>query len=278
MDILLTHGYFLQEDPHELKVMKPYPPLGMLYVSSHLKARGFEVSVYDTTFSTKEEFRSYLQRTRPSVVGMYTNLMTKLNIIPMIGWCKEVGAHVILGGPEPPHYADQFLDKGADAVVVGEGELTLEDLIPTITNSGPHRLHGIGGVVFRDEDGRTVRNPPRAQIKNLDGQPFPDREAIDLNRYIQTWKTHHGLGSVSLITARGCPYTCKWCSHTVFGNSHRRRSPENVVAEMEHIEGSASRSNASRGPTGSTQTLSPPLPRWAATGSGSVPSPAASAS
>lgn len=235
MDILLTHGYFLQEDPHELKVMKPYPPLGVLYISSHLKAKGFDVGVFDTTFSTKEEWHRYILQTRPPVVGIYTNLMTKLNVIPMIRWCKEIGAQVVVGGPEPPHYAEQFLDSGADVVVTGEGEHTLEELIPSLRRVGVHRLHEVAGITFRDEMGHTVKNPSRLQIKNLDDQPLPDREAIDLERYVDTWRTHHGLGSVSLITARGCPYTCKWCSHTVFGNTHRRRSPENVVCEVEML-------------------------------------------
>src|SRR5262245_58697593 len=60
MDILLTHGYFLYEDPHELAVMKPYPPLGILYISSHLKARGFDAAVFDSTFSSKDAFRQYV--------------------------------------------------------------------------------------------------------------------------------------------------------------------------------------------------------------------------
>jgi len=235
MDILLTHGYFIAEDPHEQKIMKPYPPLGILYISSHLKEKGFDVQVFDTTFSNKGEFGAYLQTTRPGIVGIYTNLMTKLNVLPMIETCKAVGATVVLGGPEPAHYADQFLDAGADAIVIGEGESTLEALIPALRSNGPRRLHGVEGVVFRDDEKKTVRNPARTQIRNLDAQPFPDREAIDLQRYIDTWRTHHGMGSVSLITARGCPYTCKWCSHAVFGNTHRRRSPQNVVAEMEQI-------------------------------------------
>ncbi|HET6313565.1 MAG TPA: radical SAM protein [Chloroflexia bacterium] len=235
MDILLTHGYFLYEDPHELKVMKPYPTLGLLYISSHLKSKGFAVELFDTTFSTLDAWKAYVTQNRPPIVGIYTNLMTKLNVLPMIRHCKAIGAHVVVGGPEPPHYADQFLDAGADVVAVGEGELTLEALIPTLTASGPHRLHDVQGLVFRDEAGQTVRTPARPQIKNLDQQPFPDRDAIDMQRYLGTWKEHHGRSSVSLITARGCPYTCRWCSHTVFGNTHRRRSPENVVSELESI-------------------------------------------
>lgn len=235
MDILLTHGYFLYEDPHELKVMKPYPTLGLLYISSHLKSKGFAVELFDTTFSTLDAWKAYVTQNRPPIVGIYTNLMTKLNVLPMIRHCKAMGAHVVVGGPEPPHYADQFLDAGADVVAVGEGELTLEALIPALTAGGPHRLHNVQGVVFRDEVGQTVRTPARPQIKNLDQQPFPDRDAIDMQRYLGTWKEHHGRSSVSLITARGCPYTCRWCSHTVFGNTHRRRSPENVVSELESI-------------------------------------------
>jgi radical SAM superfamily enzyme YgiQ (UPF0313 family) len=56
-----------------------------------------------------------------------------------------------------------------------------------------------------------------------------------MERYLETWKSHHGLSSVSLITARGCPYKCNWCSHTVFGHTHRRRSPEDVVEEVAWI-------------------------------------------
>jgi anaerobic magnesium-protoporphyrin IX monomethyl ester cyclase len=234
-DILLTHAYFLQEDPHELKVMKPYPPLGILYLSSYLKAQGFAVDLFDTTFSNKEEARAYFRRVRPPVVGIYTNLMTKLSVLPMIEWFREMGTHVVLGGPEPPHYAEQFLDAGAHAVAIGEGESTLEELIPALRAHGPHRLHSVPGVVFRDEEGKPVRNPERVQRRNLDELPFPDRESIPMERYLQTWQTHHGSRSLSLITARGCPYTCKWCSHTVYGNTHRRRSPENVVAEVEQV-------------------------------------------
>ena len=78
--------------------------------------------------------------------------------------------------------------------------------------------------------------PRRApQIKDLNAQPFPDRAAIPIDQYLDTWRTHHGRGSVSLITARGCPYTCTWCSHTVFGETHRRQSPERTVEEVEGI-------------------------------------------
>jgi hypothetical protein len=84
MDILLSHGYFIAEDEHEQKIMKPYPPLGLLYISSHLKAKGFAVDVYDSTFATLADFEAYLRQTRPGLIGLYCNLMTKQNVLRMI--------------------------------------------------------------------------------------------------------------------------------------------------------------------------------------------------
>lgn len=235
MDILLSHGYFIAEDEHEQKIMKPYPTLGLLYLSSHLKAQGFAVDVFDSTFATLAEFGAYVREKRPSLVGLYCNLMTKQNVLKMVGMCKQVGAQVVIGGPEPPHYAQEYLDFGADVVVVGEGELTLTELIPRLTKDGPHRLHGVLGIVFRDETGQVVKTAPRPQIADLSTQPWPDREAINLERYLETWQIHHGVSSVSLITARGCPYTCTWCSHSVFGETHRRRTPQDVAEEVAWI-------------------------------------------
>ena len=236
MDILLTHGYFLYEDVHELHVMKPYPPLGMLYISSHLKAKGFAVEVFDSTFQTRKAFFDYVSQVRPAVVGMYCNMMTKQNVLEMTRFCKSQGCTVILGGPEPANYAEEYLDRGADIVILGEGELTLEELLPHLAHHGLNNLHDIQGIAYRQDDHQCVQTLPRPQIKELDVQPFPDRAAINVDEYVRTWRDHHGMGSVSLITARGCPYRCRWCSHAVFGYSHRRRSPENIADEIEHIQ------------------------------------------
>lgn len=236
MDILLAHGYFLVDDPHELKIMKPYPPLGILYIASYLKSRGFSVGVYDSTFSTLDEFRARLANERPPVVGFYTNMMTKQNVLAMAQIAKQHGAIVILGGPEPPYYAAEYLRHGADIIVKGEGELTLEELLPHLARHGLNGLERIGGIAFVNADGQVIETAPRPFIADLSAHPWPDREAIDIPRYMQVWKTHHGQSSVSVIHARGCPYTCKWCSHSVYGNTHRRRTPEDAADELLWIQ------------------------------------------
>lgn len=204
MDLLLTHGYFLFEDPHELEVMRPYPPLGLLYISSHLKAAGFDVEVFDATFSSEPAFRSLLEVRRPPVVGFYANMMTRRRIIPMIAHCRTLGSRVIVGGPDAANYPDNYLDHGADVVVIGEGERTVEALLPRLSAAGPLDLEGVAGVVWRPAGTETRHEAPRPYIEDLDAQPFPDRGAIDLERYVQVWRDHHGMGAVSLITARGC--------------------------------------------------------------------------
>lgn len=235
MDILLTHGYFLDEDAAEQRIMKPYPTLGILYISAYLKSRGFNVAIFDSTFETQTSFRAYVDRYRPSLVGIYVNLMTKLNALKLIAYCKSRGATVIVGGPEVPFYGEEFIRHGADVGVIGEGELTLEELMPHLRQHGVSGMARIRGIIYRETDGSIVRTPERDLIPDLDALPNPDRASIDLPRYIQTWRRHHGMGSVSLICARGCPFTCTWCSRSVFGDTHRRRSATHVVDEIESL-------------------------------------------
>lgn len=233
MDILLAHGYFLSLDALEQRVMRPHPPLGLLYLSSHLKQRGLCVGVFDATFQSLQDFAATLDRERPPVVGIAVNLMTKRNALTMIAIAKQKGAKVVIGGPDPPHHAAAYLKAGADVVVIGEGEQTLEELIGVLRSRGD--LAAVNGIVFMSADGAMVRTPPRSLLPDLDRQPYPDRDAIDLPRYLGAWRQRHGVGTVSLITARGCPYTCTWCSRSVFGETHRRRSVTNVADEAEAI-------------------------------------------
>jgi anaerobic magnesium-protoporphyrin IX monomethyl ester cyclase len=234
-DILLTHGYFLGEDEKEQQIMKPYAPLGLLYISAHLRRACHEVEIYDSTWGSKPELFARLAQTPGGVLGIYTNLITRSNVVAIMAEARRQGWTVVLGGPESANYTEQYLVHGADVVVVGEGEETLAELLPALAAKGPHRLHGVLGTAFRDEHGLVVTNPPRPQIADLDSLPWPDRAAIDMPRYVEAWRTHHGMGSVNLITARGCPYKCQWCSHAVFGYSYRRRDPIDCADELEHI-------------------------------------------
>jgi anaerobic magnesium-protoporphyrin IX monomethyl ester cyclase len=235
MKLLLTHAYFLYADEKELRIMKPYAPMGILYLSSYLRAKGFDVEIYDSTFGSREELFQILNDGPPAVLGIYGNLMTRANVLGIIVTARAAGWRVIVGGPEPSNYAEEYLEAGAEIVVAGEAELALEQLMDAKLD--PAAWPGIGGLVFRDSAGLVVRSGAARLLPDLDAQPWPDRERIDIPRYLNTWREHHGKSSISVITARGCPYKCNWCSHSVYGHTHRRRSPVSVADEVEWILG-----------------------------------------
>ena len=109
--------------------MKPYAPLGILYLCSHLRKQGFDVDVFDTTFSSREALFLHLRSEKPSVLGIYANLMTRKNVVEILKVAREAGWKTIVGGPEPGAYALEYLQAGADFVVFGEGELTVAELL-----------------------------------------------------------------------------------------------------------------------------------------------------
>ncbi|HYV62175.1 MAG TPA: radical SAM protein [Bryobacteraceae bacterium] len=228
MRLLLTHGFFLSDDPKEQQILRPYPPLGILYISAYLRSRGFEVDVYDSTWGSREELFRLLDQGPPAMLGLYVNLLTRRSALAIIEHARSTGWKVIVGGPEPANYAEEYLSAGADYVVPGEGEVVMERLLMG--------EHAPDGVIYRDSyTGIAMRTPPAPQIPDLDSLPWPDRGRIDIHRYLSAWRERHGVGSVSLITARGCPYSCRWCSHSTYGKTHRRRSPAGVADEAAWI-------------------------------------------
>ena len=238
MNTLLTHGYFLEEDDKERKIMRPYPPLGLLYVSAFLDQGGVENEVFDTTFSSRAELFDRLLEVQPKYLGIYVNLMTKpnvINLIQSIRQSKELKHAVIfLGGPEVHNSHSKFLEHGADYVVMGEGEETSLELIQSLENQSED-LEDIPGLAFK-RNGEVICTPERNRIKEIDQLPWPSRNKINIQRYLDAWSHHHGMNALSVSTMRGCPYTCKWCSRAVYGLSYRRRSPGNVVREIRSIQ------------------------------------------
>src|SRR5579872_15488 len=139
-DILLSHGYFLREDEKEQQIMKPYPPLGLLYLSAYLRRAGYAVDLYDSTLGSREGLFARLAAEPGGTLGLYTNLMTRSSVLQIAAQAKAHGWTVILGGPESANYPQEYLAHGADAIVIGEGEETLIELLPALAARGPHRL------------------------------------------------------------------------------------------------------------------------------------------
>jgi len=233
MKVLLTHGYFLAEDEKEQQIMKPYPPLGILYISAYLDEREIAHSVFDSTFSSEADWMNYVREEKPDLIAFYVNLMTKVKIIKLIKQLRNSEAFantkIVLGGPDITYNKENYLATGADYLIIGEGEETFAELVEALKNEKP--LNSINGLVYR-ADGVLVQNPPRTKIKEIDSLPMPNRHLFPIQKYLETWKNAHGESALNVSTQRGCPYTCKWCSTAVYGQSYRRRSPEKVVEEL----------------------------------------------
>lgn len=248
MTVLLTHGYFLQEDLKEQKIMMPYIPLGILYISAYLEEKGIDNEVFDTTFSSFAELKAYLLAEKPAYLAIYVNLMTKLNVLKIIDFVKKEASlshiPIILGGPEVRNHAEKFLAFGADVLVMGEGEESLYEVVQVLIDNKQKniadslflQLNEIEGIALLDENKKVFIGKERNKIRNIDELPFPNRKKVNLQLYLDAWKQRHGKNAISVSTMRGCPYTCKWCSRAVYGMSYRRRSPELVAKELAYIQ------------------------------------------
>jgi radical SAM superfamily enzyme YgiQ (UPF0313 family) len=235
MKILLTHGYFIADDKSEQRIMKPYPPLGLLYLSAWLKKEGYTNDIYDSTFGNLEALKRVIEKHQPDVVGIYSTLMTKSNVLKIILFIKEnpILNHtaIVIGGPDSRHHARNYLSHGVDVIIPGEAEQTLTETIKVLEKGDKEGLSKINGIVFSSMHGDVITTPQAKQL-DLDELPFPSRGKIDMHAYLTKWKTTHGYSSINVNTMRGCPYSCNWCSKAIFGNTSRRRKPDSVVKEM----------------------------------------------
>ena len=231
MKVVLTHAYFLNQDEKERPIMRPYPPLGLLYLSAWLKQHHYHSEVIDSTFMDTTSWLEKIRELKPDVLACYANLMTKVKLIELIQEVRKMLPDCILvaGGPDVTYNAENYLRVGFDAIIAGGGEQSLLALVQAVERKVA--FEAIPGIRFLSE-GKLIENPDREKFRQLSDLPFPDRDAIPFEEYLSVWRTHHGLRTANISTQRGCPYTCKWCSTAVYGQSYRRNSPEHVVEEI----------------------------------------------
>ncbi|MEX0287635.1 MAG: radical SAM protein [Flavobacteriaceae bacterium] len=233
MSLVLTHGYYLDQDEKEQRIMKPYPPLGLLYISAYLNEEGVENHVFDTTFYNQTAQLRFIEEKKADIVAIYTNLMTKIEVVQLIKVLRNNARYgfpkIVLGGPDITYNCENYLKAGAHYLVIGEGEQSLHELYKAIIEKRP--IAEVDGIAYWEEE-RVVRTAPRLKMKDLSALPLPNREAVPMEKYLHAWKSNHGKSSITISTQRGCPYTCKWCSTAVYGQSYRRRPASAVVDEI----------------------------------------------
>ncbi|HME50740.1 MAG TPA: radical SAM protein [Candidatus Lokiarchaeia archaeon] len=228
-DVVLVYPYFNEERD---KSIFRYPPLGLGYIASSLRSAGYSVALVDCTFSIMENAMRRIRSLHPRVLGVYSMVTMNHHAIAIAQALKNEVELLVAGGPLPSLVPDTFLDT-FDVVVVGEGERTIIDLLNRHFNHQPWQ--DVPGIAYRAPHNEIAWTTPRPQIENLDDLPFPARDLFPHDHYKWYWNTYHGYTATSMISTRGCPYNCDFCSNPVFGVSYRERSAQNVVDEMVKI-------------------------------------------
>ncbi|MDF2431215.1 MAG: anaerobic magnesium-protoporphyrin monomethyl ester cyclase [Mucilaginibacter sp.] len=244
-NILFTHSYFLRFDPKQWRLGQPYPPLGTLYAAALMRKHGYKVSLFDTMFvSDPDEVLSAILKNKPDFFVIYDdgfNYLTKMCLTNMraaaFSMCKlakAMGCTVIFSSSDSTDRHKEYLNEGADFVIIGEGEHTLQELLNHI-KSEKKDYTAIQGLAYMKDD-EVFKTPGRPVLKDLDSLPLPAWDLVDMELYRQTWIKHAGYFSLNMSTTRGCPFKCNWCAKPIYGNRYNSRSPENVVAEIKLLK------------------------------------------
>jgi anaerobic magnesium-protoporphyrin IX monomethyl ester cyclase len=232
--VLLIYPYFR---PGNDRSVFRFPPLGISYLASTLLEAGYEVQLLDCTFMNKAEALKQALKAKAEVVGIYcmvTMLDDCLWLARQLRLCTRL---LIVGGPLPTCDPQAFT-QDFDVVVHGEGESTVLELLQAFsTGSDYSSIAGISFLRKTEKKGKasaeTISTPDRPFIKNLDGLPFPARQLLPNQSYIQFSKKKYGYAITTVMSTRGCPYDCEFCSNVIFGGSYRERSARSVVDEIE---------------------------------------------
>jgi anaerobic magnesium-protoporphyrin IX monomethyl ester cyclase len=239
--ILLAHSNFMAQDPKQIEKMRPYSSLSTLIAASLLRSSGHEVAFFDATFRNgADDFEEILDDIAPDTVLLMEdnfNFLTKMctttrreSALAMIGAARARGCRVAVNGPDAGDNPGTYLSAGADAVVLGEGEMAMLDLARHWARGGG-TLDAIPGLIVAGRGGvRATR--PRPALHDLDALPHPAWDLLDIDGYRRAWRRAHGEFSWNIVASRGCPYGCNWCAKPTFGRRYTVRSPDDVVREM----------------------------------------------
>ena len=213
-----------------------FPPLGLGYIAAALEGTGAEVELVDCTFQTREQALARVISSHPDVVGFYCMFSMKKTTLELARTLRsqlDLNCLFIVGGPLPSWAPESFLGV-FDVVAVGEGEQTMTELVQCLTANKP--FLGIKGLVYQNGD-RYVHTPPRPFVADLDSLKFPTRSRFDNDAYKNYYRKNFHYTTTSMITSRGCPFKCDFCSRPIFGADMRTRSVGNIVDEVAEIAG-----------------------------------------
>ena len=227
MDLTLINSPLQDYTVNKKKDYDTIPPLGLGYLATVAKKAGLDVKLLDAEALglSPEEITEHAKDSK--IIGINLLSPTVYLTKKICSSLKKYGAKIIAGGPHTTIYPSQSLNQipEIDILVRGEGEQTLEELIKS-----DWQQHGIKGVSYRKENA-IIHNMPREHLQNIDEFPF-----IDRNFFVNDPHIDNGKITSTVLTSRGCPYSCTYCAgSTVSGKAIRQRSAKNIVDELEEL-------------------------------------------
>lgn len=240
--LLINPPFLLSEDSPYSKTGAVLPPLGLLYIASYLRDKHpeFIINVLDAVsyrYSlANDDFKDRLKDYAPDVVGVTIYTTTFSAVLKTVKIVKESypGSVVVVGGPHVSINPEECLDySDIDIALVGEGEITFNELVECLSNNSD--LNYVNNIVYK-KDNKKIRTTVDRKVVNLDETPMPARDMIDMNLYHPAKGVYKRLPSTNMITSRGCPFSCNFCSKNVFGSKTRAQSPENIMKEIEVLQ------------------------------------------
>lgn len=207
------------------------PPLGLAYIAAYLSKYGHECRILDGV-AEPLSFPNICEIARGyDIIGITVISTYAVRAIELLQVLKESGISqpLVVGGPHVTAMPESLLTRGADFAIVGEGEVTMHELVECLTGGkDPKR---VPGLVFC-ENGRIVHTPSRKHIDPLDQVPFPARHLLPMHLYRSSIARSTRQPSHSMLTSRGCPGVCTFCSKKTFGTATRYFSVERIVEEF----------------------------------------------
>jgi radical SAM superfamily enzyme YgiQ (UPF0313 family) len=243
--ILFSHSYFLLFDPKQWETGLPYAPLGTLYAASLMRQEGYNVALHDVMFArAAEEIIPAIEKFKPDILVLYDdgfNYLTKMCLtnmreaaFKMSKLAKERGCTVIVSSSDSTDHYEQYIEEGADFILIGEAEMTLLELVNALQENEKD-ISTIPGIAFK-QNGCVIKTTRRNVLKDLDSLPLPAWDLVDIQPYRKSWLDHAGYFSMNMGTTRGCPFKCNWCAKPIYGNRYNSRSPQNVVQELKMLK------------------------------------------
>ncbi len=225
----------LLNPPTHQEARPSIPPLGLAYIAAVLREHAHDVDIVDLDLERNrlKDIAGILRTLKPKIVGIGALTLQVENLYAIARIIKGISKSitVVTGGPHPSALPEKTLREAMgniDIAVVGEGEYTFLDIV------NAKELNEIPGIVYRKND-VIWSTRPRKPITDLDSLPLPARDLLPMERY-RGWGPLKHLPTTHLISSRGCPFDCIFCSEeAIFGKTYRKRSPEKIVEEIQHL-------------------------------------------